>query len=342
MNTLNYIGCKQTLFDTIESIVQKHIPDLKSKSFSDLFMGTGVVSFRMLDRCRSIHANDLEYYSYLIGCALLKVNYTPRLQQLIDQCNQLPGVKGLIYTHYSYHDACERMFFTEENAQKTDVIRQQLEAWLLSEHITREEYHFLLASLLVSVDKVANTACVYGAYLKRFKTASLKPLTLSPIHTKTDIRVEDHHVTQEFAEKVEVKSDVVYLDPPYNQRSYSSNYFVLNYIARYDETIEPRGKTGTIDRNQSGFSSKARIKEVFQELLEKIQAEYIVLSYNNEGLLTEDELRELLRKKGLVTLYKIKYNKFKAQKNVNGDHVYEYLWVVHTEEFGRPEEITVE
>jgi adenine-specific DNA-methyltransferase len=117
---------------------------------------------------------------------------------------------------------------------------------------------------------------------------------------------------------------------------------VLNYIARYDETIEPRGKTGTIDRNQSGFSSKSRIKEVFQELLEKIQDEYIVLSYNNEGLLTEDELRELLRKKGLVTLYKIKYNKFKAQKNVDGDHVYEYLWVVHTEEFGRPEEITVE
>lgn len=324
MNTLNYIGCKRTLFDRLFSIFQENIPNIDHLTFSDLFMGTGVVSYQMLDKCRAVYANDLESYSYVIGRALLKCNYSDRLRDLIKECNALPGVEGLIYKNYS--PAGERMFFTLENAKKADAIRQHLSTLNLPE----EEFHFLLASLLVSVDKVANTACVYGAYLKKFKASAIKQLVLEPIHTRRDIRVEENLVTRGFAEQTDHKADVTYLDPPYNQRSYSANYFPLNYIVSYDESIIPKGKTGTIDKNQSSFCSKPKIREAFRKLLENISSHYVLLSYNNEGLLSEDEIREILVSRGSVKLYKIKYNKFKAQKNVDGDFVYEYLWVVDT------------
>ena len=329
MNTLNYIGCKNKLFSIILDVMKENVPDLSSKSFSDLFMGTGIVSYQMLEHCRSVSSNDLESYSYVIGNALLKCNYSDSLSAHIDICNSLPEVEGLIYKYYSVNEESERMFFTSSNAKKADAVRIYIEKQ--RPHLSPSEYYFLLASLLVSLDKVANTACVYGAYLKKFKKSAEKPLVIEAIHQKRDIRVEENQMTQEFAEQVEVKSDVTYLDPPYNQRSYSANYFVLNFVVRYDSNVVPRGKTGLIDKNQSDFCSKRNVEQAFSELLDNIGSRYIFLSYNNEGLLSQEKMRRMLEKKGSVKLYKILYNKFKAQKNVDGDHVYEFLWVIDTQ-----------
>ena len=328
MNTLNYIGCKNKLFKSIYSIIEENIPDITSKSFSDLFMGTGIISYNMIDKCKSIHANDLETYSSYIGQAILKCNYSTKLENIIKDCNLLQEVEGLIYKYYSPNQSCERMFFTNSNAKKADSIRIHINQLLESQSINKEEFYFLVASLLTSIDKIANTACVYGAYLKSFKESSKKNLILEPIHKKTDINIQENIVTQDFAENIENKTDITYLDPPYNNRSYSANYFVLNFIAKYDNSIIPRGKTGLIDENKSNFSKKTKVKEAFQELLNKINSKYIILSYNNEGLLSEDEIKYILSKKGQVKLYKIKYNKFKSQKKVDGDFVYEYVWIV--------------
>lgn len=333
MNTLNYIGCKNKLFNNIYSIIEENIPDILSKSFSDLFMGTGIVSYNMIDKCKSINSNDLETYSFYIGNAILKCNYSTKLENIIKNCNILEEVEGLIYKYYSPNQSCERMFFTNSNAKKADAIRIHINKLLESQTINKEEFYFLVASLLTSIDKVANTACVYGAYLKSFKESSKKSLILEPIHTRKDINTQENTVTQDFAENIENKTDITYLDPPYNNRSYSSNYFVLNFIAKYDESIIPRGKTGLIDQNQSNFSKKTKVKEAFETLIRKINSKYIILSYNNEGLLSEDELKDILSKKGQVKLYKIKYNKFKAQKKVDGDFVYEYVWFININDF---------
>lgn len=329
MNTLNYIGCKNKLFERLYNIFLENIPDLHEKTFSDLFMGTGIVSFQMLGKCRGVYANDLESYSYVIGEAILKCPYSDRLADLLSELNALSPVDGLIYKYYAPNDNCERMFFTPENARKADAIRGHLK--VIRDRLSQEEYHFLLASLLVSIDRVANTACVYGAYLKKFKSASIRPLMVEPIHTNRDLNPERNCVSQGYAEETDFKADVTYLDPPYNQRSYGANYFVLNFICKYDASVIPYGKTGLIERKESGFCSKPKIRKAFEKLLANIRSRYILLSYNNEGLLKEEELREILDKKGATKLYKIKYNKFKAQKGVDGDFVYEYLWVVDTE-----------
>ena len=332
MNTLNYIGSKKTLSDTIVSVVSTEIPDLSTKYFMDLFAGTGSIGYTFQGLVDKSYANDLEFYSFVINNALLKCNYSSKLEAIIAHCNQLEGVEGLIFHNYSINDDCERMFFSNENAKKCDAIRLHLEQLKISNTVTVEEYYFLLASLLVVIDKVANTSCVYGAYLKSFKASALKSLVLIPIHLKTNLEPEKNSVYNMKAEELsmtDVQVDIVYMDPPYNQRQYSANYSPLNYIAKYDAQINLKGKTGLIENyNKSDFCSKAKVKNAFKLLLDNMKCRYIFISYNNEGLLDFTELAALLTQYGAVKLYKIPYKKFKAQLTVSGDMVFEYLWFI--------------
>lgn len=333
MNTLNYIGSKQTLCPILTKIINAEVLDLKSHSFLDMFAGTGSVAFRFQDITNKCAANDLEYYSYVINYALIKSPYSTKLQTIIDCCNALNGIKGLIYKNYSENDECERMFFTSQNAQKCDAIRNHIQKLKNDLLIDNNEFNFLLASLIVSIDKVANTSCVYGAYLKEYKKTALKELVILPIHTKTDIKTDQNQVFNlpaEVLSKLDNYYDIVYMDPPYNQRQYSANYFPLNYIASYDETINLKGKTGIIEGyNKSHFCSKVKVYDAFKTLLDNIKCKYIFISYNNEGLLTCDELKVLFSSYGELKLYKIPYKKFKAQKNVSGDTVFEFLWFIN-------------
>ena len=329
MNTLNYIGCKHTLCPHLINIISQQIPDLQNKSFLDLFAGTGSVSYRIQNLVKTCNSNDLEYYSFVINYALIKSNYSNKIQQILDECNKLDGIEGLVTTSYSG----ERMFFTENNAKKCDAIRQFIEEYKLTKQINNEEYYFLLASLLVSMDKVANTSCVYGAFLKEYKKTALKDLLVQPIHNNTNIKEMENQVFNLKAEELSLQNqfyDVVYMDPPYNQRQYSANYCPLNYIALYDKNIVLKGKTGLIDGyNKSKFCSKLTVKESFKQILDNIKCNYIFISYNNEGLLQYEEMLNLFSSYGELKIYKIEYKKFKAHKNVDGDKVYEYLWFIN-------------
>ena len=125
MKTLNYIGCKKSLCPTILKIVQTSIHDLPSRSFADLFAGTGIVSYVFKHHVRSVLANDLEYYSFIILSAILKSTYSKKLEQLIVSLNELEPIEGLVYQNYS--ENAGRLFFTNENAQKIDAIREHIE-----------------------------------------------------------------------------------------------------------------------------------------------------------------------------------------------------------------------
>lgn len=346
MQTLNYIGCKHTLLNTIKDICYKEMKpewsksNAKKKKIVDIFAGTGTVGFGFSQVAGTVIANDLEYYSYVINFALLRSSYTPRIEKYIELLNKLDGVKGLIYKHFSPNDESDRMFFTPENAQKADKIRQQIETELKHKKISESEYYFLLASLLVSIDKVANTTSVYGAYLKKFKASAIKPLILKPIH-KIIINNKSLKQNKVFCGKAEElfdkhfeeigEVDLVYMDPPYNHRQYSGNYSQLNYIACYDPKKGIKGVTGLLkDKNTSAFCSKSKVYNAFEMLFESVykKTKYIALSYNDEGLLSFNELKELLSRYGNVKLYTIKYGKFKAQMSVDKKHVNEYIWII--------------
>jgi adenine-specific DNA-methyltransferase len=370
MNTLNYIGSKHTLLGRVADIITTNVPDASEKTFMDLFAGTGTVAFNMLDRFKSVSANDLEHYSYIINFALLKGHYSKRLKTILSDMNALTPVEGLIYQNYSPGPSCERMFFTSENAKKADAMRQHIDLLFHQGDIDENEKMFLLASLIVCIDKVANTASVYGAYLKHFKAAALKPLVLVPIHQrlapdglssglvkrkkkKTTTHVaSENAVFQQKAEDLVVSDaadwDVVYLDPPYNNRQYGANYAPLNYIAAYND-VQLTGKTGLIpDYNKSVFCTKTSVEKAFRQLIRSLRCQYIFMSYNNEGLLSVDTLRAILQEKGNVTLYRIKYKKYRSSKTPTmTDSVIEYLWFCQVMTFptsvqGSFEETTVE
>ena len=340
MNSLNYIGSKKTLYSTIYNICNENINDLKNKDFADLFSGTGIMSYNNLDNFNSITSNDLEYYSYIILNGLIKCNYSEKLKQIIVELNNInyddiDETNGLIYKYYSLHNNCERMFFTNTNAKKCDKCIQYIRQLRDNNLIITNEYNFLLASIITSLDKVANTSSVYGAYLKAFKASALKELEIKPLHIKTNINENVNRVyNKDINELIKEKEfDIVYLDPPYNQRQYSANYSPLNYIAIYNEEIELKGKAGLIDGyNKSEYCSKIKVKESFKNLFNNIKCNHIFLSYNNEGLLNIEQLKEILLEKGDTKLYKIKYKKFKAQQSVNEANVYEYLFYINCNE----------
>ena len=333
MKSLNYIGSKRTLMPTLRAIIAAEIPDPEHRTFTDLFAGTGIVGFTMQSTFQHIISNDLEYYSYVINRALLMCLYSEKIEEWICTLDALEGVEGLIYTHFSPNPDGERMFWTSFNAKKCDAIRVELENLRSGGELTESEYYFLLASLLVSVDKVANTSCVYGAYLKTFKKSACNEFVLHPIHTiyesKKAAKNQVYNTPAEALVRC-VKMDVVYMDPPYNARQYGGNYSPLNYIALYDETIEIKGKTGLMENyNKSRFSSKTRVQRAFEQLILDIKCRTIVLSYNNEGLLPFDTIKTVLRQKGDVILYRIQYTKFRSNTFVPKKKVVEYVWIVH-------------
>lgn len=326
---LNYIGSKKLLSKQLLEILQELIPDLSSRIVFDGFGGTGSMSLSFQPHCQKVIANDMEYYSHATLHAHLISSWTPRLEQLLQILNELPPSEelGLITQHYS--PIGNRMFFTRDNARRIDVIRRQIGEWQASQFINQDEYHYLIACLLEASDKRANVSCVYGAYLKSFKKSSLDPLKLEPVHRHSSLEGEVHRGDVADLMSHTTPGSVLYLDPPYNERQYGANYFVLNVIVKYEEP-HPRGITGIPEAGyyKSPYCRKSEIREALRGILSTFQGEYVAMSYNNEGLLSREIIETEFRESGYqVECREIPYKKFKAQKSVEGSQTIEYLFV---------------
>ena len=176
--------------------------------------------------------------------------------------------------------------------------------------------------MLESIDKVANTASVYGAYLKKIKKSALKSLNLQPVELIKN--AQTHEVYNEDANQLieRLHTDILYLDPPYNQRQYSANYHVLETIAKYDNPTL-YGKTGMRDcaSQKSDFCNRRKVIQAFEHLIQSTDAKYIFLSYNNEGLMSFDEIQRVLASRGDYGVFTQQYSRFKADKESNNRHI---------------------
>ena len=329
---MNYIGSKQSLLPFLEkTILNVCGNDISEFVFCDLFAGTGTVGHYFKPKVKQVISNDLEFYSFVLNRNYIGNSRAIDSFKLLEQLRGVKGVEGFIFQNYAEGGAANRLYFSAENGKKIDAIRQQIEAWKTAEKISDDVYFFLLASLLESADKVANTASVYGAYLKKLKTSAQKTLELKPAEfAETN---QDNLVFQQDANSLikEISGDILYLDPPYNARQYGANYHLLNTIAHY-KPFTPKGKTGLPEYNKSDYSSKPKVAEAFEELIKNAGFKYIFLSYNNEGLLPPEQLREILERYGRYDLATTTYNRFKADKTENRNHkassVVEYLHVL--------------
>ena len=173
--------------------------------------------------------------------------------------------------------------------------------------------------MIQSADKVANTASVYGAYLKSVKNIAQKPLDIRlncefVSSTNTDVFCMDSTFLLKYLSDKPL--DFVYLDPPYNIRQYCANYHLLETIAKWDLSFfTPRGKTGLRPTalQKSRFSMRKQVMAGFFELFSSLSCQYGLLSYNNEGLLTESDLREVMGSRfEILSFDKVPYHRFQS------------------------------
>jgi len=317
---MNYIGSKLKLSNFILNTVKEVVgTDLSSKIFCDLFAGTGIVGRVFKPGVKQVIANDLEYYSYVLNKNYIENNEAFNCSDLLEKLNNLKPVKGFIYNNYCLGGIAKRQYFSDENGMKIDAIRQEIARLKQEEGIDGAAYYFLLASLIESADAVANTAAVYGAFLKHLKKSAQKSLVLKPAvfedtNQKNRVYNEDSNL---LIEKIE--GDILYLDPPYNARQYGANYHLLNTIAQYKPFI-PKGKTGLPGYNKSVYCQKNKVAKSFDNLLKKAQFKYVFLSYNNEGLMSAQTIENLMKKYGKYSLKTATYQRFKADKTTNRQH----------------------
>lgn len=331
---MNYIGSKYSLLDFIDSTIKSIVgEDMSQLVFCDLFAGTGIVGRYFKTQVRKVISNDLEYYSYV-----LNRNYIGNHKDIeskneyIERLNALEGVDdGFIFTQYCLGGGNERQYFSDNNGKRIDAIRKTIEEWKREGVISEDLYYFLLCSLIESADKLANTASVYGAFLKQLKRSAQKELVLAPANYQ--LNSNEHEVYREDANTLikRISGDVLYLDPPYNARQYGANYHLLNTIAEY-VPFYPKGKTGLREYNKSNYCSKAAVRDSFENLIIDAQFKYIVLSYNNEGLMSIDTIKQIMSKYGKYQVFQKEYQRFRADKEDSRNHLanktIEYLHIL--------------
>ncbi|MBE6201518.1 MAG: modification methylase [Rikenellaceae bacterium] len=331
---MNYIGSKYSLLDFIDHTIKSVVgEDVSHLVFCDLFAGTGIVGRHFKTQVSQVIANDWEYYSYI-----LNRNYIGNHLEIegkdeyIEKLNQLSGVdNGFIYSHYCLGGGNNRQYFSDENGKKIDAARVAIEEWKNNGEISEDLYYFLLCSLIESADKHANTASVYGAFLKSLKKSAQKPMVIAP--ATYQFNSHNHQVYQEDANTLikSISGDILYIDPPYNARQYGANYHLLNTIAEY-KVFEPKGKTGLREYNKSDYCNKTAVKKSFESLIADAKFKYIVLSYNNEGLMSIDTIRQIMSKYGRYQVFQKKHSRFRADKADNRNHLAntttEYLHVL--------------
>ncbi len=315
---MNYIGSKLSLIDfLIDSIEQ--VSGMDTGIFADLFAGTGIVGSTFKKKGFEVISNDIQHYSYVLNKHYIE-NTQNINSSLFNYLNRLNGLEGFVYQNYCLGSGSGRNYFTDENGKKCDAIRTEIEFLYKQGEINENQYYHLLASLINSIDKFANTASVYGAFLKHIKKSAAKgfELELLPVIEGKKGTVYNEDINSLICK---VKGDILYLDPPYNSRQYCANYHVLESISRYDNPVLS-GKTGLREYNgqKSKYCSARTVESTFDDLLAKADFKYIFLSYNNEGLMSFDAIRTLMSKYGKYEMFKKEHHRFRADKEENRNH----------------------
>jgi len=352
---ITYIGNKRALIGTIqdELVRIKKEAGLSKCTMADLFSGSGIVARMMKAHASHLTVNDLEQYSYIINSCYLtnksdfdsvKAEYA-RLKRIIDEKAAVQKIPGLITQNYAPADennitAEDRVFYTRENALLIDTYRA-----LIDEVVAGNLRKFFLAPLITEASIHTNTSGVFKGFYKdkdgkgcfggRGKNALTRILgkieLRTPIFSNFEcpvavLRKDAVALAHELEE-----TDIVYLDPPYNQHPYGSNYFMLNTIIENRITAPISKVSGIVSGwNHSVFNKKSTALASLEEIVSSLRARYVVISYNSEGFITYDEMVSMLKKYGELFTREIAYNTFRGSRNLanRNIHVSEYLFTI--------------
>lgn len=315
-----YTGSKYKLSEWITDLI---VENCEGNSFCDLFAGTAIMSRQMIDRIDEIYINDFLYSNEVI--------YKAFFEQSDFDYNKLNALKK----EYSKIQASEisenyvsinfgNKFFSYNDSLRIGFIREQIEN---NADLNEKEKNILLASLLYSLDKIANTVGHYDAYIKD-KTINDKFIfdLIAPYKFKN----KEIHISRMDANKLakEISCDIVYLDPPYNSRQYSRFYHVLENITKWEKPELFGTACKPIAENMSEYCRSSATK-TFEELIGSLKCNYIVVSYNNtynskssssKNKITLENIQSILESKGSVSIFEKDYQYFNAGKTKLPNH----------------------
>lgn len=352
---ITYLGNKRRLLEHIEKEILLIAEKLNCQKLvcADLFSGSGIVA-RMLKKYSSnLIVNDLENYSAVInGCYLINKKDFPAqeysaLKSKIEELCSIEKIPGIISQNYAPQNdkdiqKGERVFYTRQNALLIDTYRKLIDDVVKEEPLKK----FFLAPLITEASIHVNTSGVFKGFYKDKNTgigcfgASGKN-ALSRIFGKIELKTP---VFSNFESGLEIfqkdavalskelkNLDITYLDPPYNQHPYGSNYFMLNLILKNKLDANISKVSGIVQNwNRSVFNKPYAALTSMEEIISGISSKYVIISYNSEGFISFDQMSGMLKKYGNLKTVEIKYNTFRGSRNLkNRDiHVREYLFVL--------------
>ena len=353
---ITYIGNKRSLLGDIKSAIDEVVEKLgkenKDITVLDLFSGSGIVARLLKDSGYKVLANDLEGYTAMINSCYLsnksdfdEKKYNEYLERLQERLNAGNFVVGEITRNFAPKDDNniqdgERVFYTHENAQIIDTVRAFIDE-------VEEPYKkYFMAPLLYEASVHTNTSGVFKGFYKdsitgRGKFGGNGENALSRIKGRVEIKKpifsesENSFMVYQRNANDLVKElhdlDIVYMDPPYNQHPYGSNYFMLNIIL--NNKIEGKiSKVSGIPNNwnRSAYNKRNEVEGALEQLVKDVDCKYLVVSYNSEGFVCLDRMKEILSKYGELEIKEIKYPAFRGSRNLRNRELYvnEYLFVL--------------
>ena len=338
---MNYIGSKYSILSYIDEVIEDFTQPKKNIIFCDIFAGTGVVSKYFKDKGYDIISNDIQFFSYCILKYSIENNDEITFSSLEKKkinpfiyLNGIRGKKGFIYKNYSKSGTKRknfiRQYFSDENAKKIDACRMQINKWSKKGLLNQYEYYYLLACLIEAADKVANTTSVYEAFLKDLKPSAQKNIVIKELPLTLKSKKKKYKVYNEDSKSLirDIKGDILYLDPPYNNRKYDTNYHILETIALYDSP-KIKGKSGIREdvSKKSNYCIKKAAPQELEDLIKKAKFKYILLSYNDEGIIPIETIENIMKKYGKYKRYEKKHKRYKSdnKREYKKNYTIEYI-----------------
>jgi adenine-specific DNA-methyltransferase len=350
---ITYIGNKRALLGFIGSgvkTVQQKLQKNKLKIF-DVFSGSGIVARYFKQFSDLLIANDLEKYSTLINECYLS-NEDGIDMPLLQNCHReiTEEIKrhqksGIIAELYAPLDDThirpgERVFYTRKNAMYIDTARQAIEK------IPKNTQKYFLAPLLSEASIHVNTAGVFKGFYKNRETGTgqfggkdknaIDRITGSielpfPIFSNFNCETIIANGDANNVIKNLPEVDLAYLDPPYNQHPYGSNYFMLNLILDYTYPEKTSRVSGIPENwNRSDYNKARHALRALSELVREIKSRYVLISFNSEGFISVEHMKNMLNRNGRFQILETQYNTFRGSRNLGNRniHVKEYLYLL--------------
>lgn len=310
---MRYFGSKASTCESVLAMAKQLVP---CGSFCDPFGGIGVMGAKFKKNGYDVWSGDMLRNAYNFQVARIACSRIPRFTRLkaylgVETTDAIVAFLNRNRANGSWFEreySEQRQFFTPENAKRIAACKKHIDKWVSLKLVSPQEESLLVASLVECVDKVANTAGTYYAYLKHWYRKALRPFVFELIPTTTGNGKGKAFHEEALSLVSRREFDLLYLDPPYNERCYASYYHLPETLAEHTEP-EVAGKAGVpLNRKfkKSPFTVRALATDAFEQILDNAQFRYLFVQYSDDGIIPRSTMRCMLRKYGSLSEKRIK------------------------------------